>query len=179
MEGRDFGYTAPPPQQKSPGLFIFLGCCVIAIGIFAAGNSVANRIPHSLHGNFHGNFSAGMTGFAEPGEFMGVWEAARFIGLHDAEHVNILVRDGELAGTYTVFQVEERHWRSGDVFWDTQTGLSIQQVHPPAVRVDAWGGVSEVAVPTLMEYDIVLVDMYIFSRERLTEWMMTRIDTGS
>ena len=110
---------------------------------------------------------------------MNVWQAAGFVGLQPEEFRQIL-QTGELTGTYTVFNVQEQQWQhwgtwqSGDVFWDMHTGRSIQ-VHPPAVSVDAWGG-AEVAVPVQQEYEWVDIAVYVFSRERLAEWMIARID---
>jgi len=152
---------------------LLLGCCVIALGIFLAGGRVADRIPHSMHGSFHGIFNT-ESHMPEPQDFMSSWSAAQFLQLQQ-EQLMSLVAAGELAGTYTVFQVEERMWLDSWHFHeDSGWGRSI--VAPPtAVQVDAWGNVAPVPVQQ-QEYEMVLTNVYVFSRERLTEWLMARID---
>lgn len=140
---------------------LFLGLCILSISVFTAGNTIANRIPHSLHGNLSGHLSMTDGGNSlHAQEFLTEWEAARFIGMHHEEFVDI-IESGELAGTYTVFQLERRVWiRSGSDFF----------------VVD---GPAQTALPRdsalSMEYEIILSEHRVFSRERLSEWMLRRI----
>jgi len=153
---------------------LLIGCFAIALGIFLAGGRIADRIPHSMHGSFHGNFSTG-THFSEPREFMSEWEAASFVMMGQAQF-NALIQSGELQGTYTVFQVEEQQWHWDDQWHFVEGAWSREvQVFPPAISVDASGWTTPMP-PRPMEYEMVIVDLRVFSRERLTAWLMERID---
>jgi hypothetical protein len=149
-----------PTQNKSLKFnwALFLGCCVIALSIYSAGGRIATRIPHSLHGNLHGNFSGTLTGNNDSfQEFMSEWEAARFLGMSRDEFTNI-VATGELSGTYTVFQVERTVWNSSGGFVVTMHGSDgLAAVQP-------------------IEQETVIVDHRVFSRERLVEWLLNRMD---
>lgn len=139
---------------------LFLGLCIVALSVFFAGQMIAGQIPQTLHGSFSGSLMGGNAHFYDsPREFMTEWEAARFIGMNPEEFTEI-VESGELSGTYTAFQVERQVWQR----WDSD---------------DTWivdSGVSEVARPMPIEYDIVIVDHRMFSRERLAEWLLARMD---
>jgi len=139
---------------------LFLGLCIVALSIFFAGRIVANQIPQTLHGSFSGSLIGGNAHFDDSSrEFMTEWAAASFIGMMQEEFAE-LVESGELSGTYTAFQVERQVWQR----WDS---------------ADTWvidGDVSEVARPIPMEYEIVIVDHRVFSRERLSEWLLGRMD---
>jgi len=137
---------------------LFLGCCVVAISIFAAGQAIANRLPHTMHGNFSGSLTSHASFDSSDREFMSDWQAAAFIGMSWEEFESI-VESGELSGTYTAFQVERQVWRR----WEDTTEWIIEDPTIPAR-------------PIPMEYDIVTVDHRVFSRERLAEWLLSRMD---
>jgi len=146
---------------------LFLGCCVIALGISVAGGRIANQIPHVMHGNFSGSFMSG-TGHVQESEFMSEWQAASFLMLNQDEFSE-LIQSGALSGTYTVFQVERRVWQWIDeaLWWQRVDDVTLYRPSPrPHVS----------PIPT--EYDIILVDHRVFSRERLTEWLINRIDNN-
>ena len=145
---------------------LLLGLCIIAISIFAAGRSIASHLPQTFHGHMTGSLTGGGTWDSTPREFMSEWEAANFL-LMGHDEFNSILRTGELSGTYTIFQVERREW----VWAQNEYGRVL---HPPT-PVPQLGRPVE-AVPIPMEYEIVIVDHRIFSRERLSEWLMDRID---
>jgi len=140
---------------------LFLGFCVVAISIYLAGTRIAERIPHSLHGNLHGSFSGTLVdgGGGSRSEFMSEWEVASFLRMSHDEFERLVGR-GELEGTYTVFTVERTVMRV-----PTVDGARDVQVH---------GGIVE--RPIFIEYETITVDQRVFSRERVYEWLMARID---
>jgi len=139
---------------------LFLGLCVVALSIFFAGRTIANQAPPVIHGSFSGSVIGNAHFDDTSREFMTEWQAANFIGMMPEEFDGI-IESGELSGTYTIFQVERLAWRH------------VHSGSTPTVG----SGVSEVAaVPTPMEYDIVIADHRVFSRERLAEWLLARID---
>jgi len=145
---------------------LFLGCGVVALAIIIAGQSIARQIPHTLHGSMHGSFSGTLMDGNNSSEFISEWEAATFLRLEHAEFTNLL-ESGELSGTYTVFSVERMVWSTvGD-------SELFEFVHPDGRR----GSIQAVApVPAQqIEYEMVMVDHRVFSRERLTEWLHERI----
>ena len=143
---------------------IFLGCCVLAFSIYvlavsirSAGVRIANSIPHSSTVHHH---TIPLQASAPDREFMSEWEAASFLTMDHSEFIRI-VESGELSGTYTVFQVERELWRPVDVDPDEWRDTGGGAVQVP-VRVEA--------------YDVVIDDHRVFSRERLTEWILRRMD---
>jgi len=133
---------------------LFIGCCLIALALLDAGIRISNRMPQTMHGNFHGSLTSGHV--SESREFLSEWDAAAFL-LMGYDEFNTLLPSGELSGTYATFQVERRVWR-----------LTEEVVSP---------SVQDPSMPTPMpvEYDIVIGDHRVFSRERLTEWLNNRI----
>ena len=141
---------------------LFLGCCVVALSIFATGHVIASRLPHSLHGNLHGSFSGTLTdGAGSFREFMSEWEAADFL-LMSHEEFERIIQSGELEGTYTTFQTERYVARVSEIDDDWPAGsIPTGPVPTPLPRV---------------EHVAEVVDMRIFSRERLTHWLFERMD---
>jgi len=162
---------------------LFLGCLVIALGIYFAGWHIANTLAHgipwfAIGGSSGGSFQNFHTQ-NEPNTFMTEWEAARFLGLeweHDA--FDALIESGELSGTYTAFQVERVDWHN----WEGEYWMwsGDDYVHEMRVRESHWEAqeITAPPVPVLIpaERALIIVDHRVFSRERLTEWMMARID---
>ena len=149
--------------RRGFNLAIFLGCCVLAFSIYmlavsirSAGVRIATSIPHASTVHHHG---IPLQASAPDREFMSEWEAASFLAMDHSEFARI-IESGELSGTYAVFQVERELWRPADI------------------DPDEWRNYSgAVQVPVRVEvYDIVIGDHRVFSRERLTEWLMSRID---
>ena len=90
---------------------LFLGCCVIATSILLASSFISEQIPTVLQGNLNGNFSIiSNDAVSTAGKFMSEWEAANFLTL-SRETLELLINSGELAGTYTIFEGEERVFR--------------------------------------------------------------------
>jgi len=135
---------------------LLLGLCVVAISIYLTGSLIAGQMPHSLHGHFSGTLMDGGRGVSDQ-EFMSEWAAAHFVGLSHEEFA-VIVESGELAGTYTVFQIERMVMiRRGEY-----------------ERYVVADGVAE--MPVRIEYDTIVVDHRVFSRERLAEWLLGRMD---
>ena len=149
----------PFKADRRPGfnLALFLGLCVVALSIFLAGSNIANNIPQSLHGHFSGNFSGSFADSSSNQEFMSEWLAASFLGLSPDEFA-ALIDSGELSGTYAVFQVERMIFRP----WDGSE------------RAFTSPGIAE--APVRIEYDTVLMYHRIFSRERLSQWLLERMN---
>ena len=157
----DYGTTSGRNRQNF-NWALFLGCAVFALSIFIVGLVIAGKIPNSLHGNLSGSFSGTLIdgGNSSPREFMSEWEAAHFLMIpHD--DLMKLIEAGELKGAYTVFQVEREVWSSAE------------DEEPITQRVD--GNTIMTEVPQRIEYDTIIVDQLVFSRDRLTEWMLARM----
>jgi len=147
---------------------LLLGCCAIALSIYIVGNNIANRIPHTMHGSFHGSL---MDGSVNEQEFMSEWQAALFLTI-DYETLNRLVEAGELAGTYTIFQEYRVVWHT-PAWWyadDGERQLRMEQMEQS-------GMAPMPVVPVPQEAEWVLFDTRVFSRERLTEWLLNRMDS--
>jgi hypothetical protein len=139
---------------------LFLGCCMVALSIFIAGLLIARQLPDSLHGNFHGSFSGTLTDSGSSfREFMSEWEAANFLMMSQAE-LEVIIESGELRGTYTVFQVERNVLRDPERSGEWAIG----------------GNFAEIEMPRRVEFDTILACQRVFSRERLSEWLLGRID---
>jgi len=137
---------------------LFLGFCVLSISIFAAGNNIAARMTNSMHGHFSGTLMSG-NNFANEREFLTEWEAAHFIGMNQAEFITI-VESGELAGAYTVFQLERTVWN-----------------HPAMPEgFYATGELEQQTPPVQIEVYTAPFEHRVFSRERLSDWLLSRID---
>ena len=152
------GASAKGGGFRNFGFSLFLGCCVVALGIIIAGHTIARQIPDTLHGSLHGSFSGTlMDGSDSPREFMSKWEAARFLRMA-YEQLDSLIDSGELDGTYAVFQVEEHVWHMVE--------------HPG----EAIGG--NIVAPTLAPVIAETIIRYhrVFSRERLSEWLHGRME---
>ena len=166
MDKQATGFNSPEqggkPQNVSAALF--RGCCVIALSIVIAAFVIARQIPHSLHGNLHGIFSGTlMDGGGSFRDFMSEWEAANFL-MMSPEQLERIIESGELRGTYTTFQIEHMVWRGPERpgEWIISGDVAAEPVPTP--------------IPAPFEFDIVIVDHRVFSRERLTEWLHVRMD---
>ena len=140
---------------------LFLGLCIVALSIFITGRIIAINIPNSLHGSLHGNFSGTLMDGSNPSrEFMSEWETARFL-MMSYEELELIIESGELNGTYAVFQVERNVMQSYDISGQWMT-------------ID--GGFTAEIPFRHIEYETIIVDQRIFSRERLVEWLLNRMD---
>jgi len=80
--------------MKNNGLWIFLGCCVIASAIAYAGKEIADHlpdtpdIPESLY------VRTGEQGGEEYGDYLSVYEAAEYLNLSN-EKIEELIESGE------------------------------------------------------------------------------------
>ena len=154
MDEQTTNYKTP---AKSFNVALFLGCCTIALSIVITGQAIAQRIPDSLYGNLNGSFSGTLmdsnNGYSSR-EFMSDWEAASFLML-SIDELEYIIESGEFDGMYTILQTE----RTVAVSYD---------------KVINENGIAEERV----EYDTLPFDHRIFSREKLTEWLLGRIDNG-
>ena len=158
MDNQEEVKPTKPAQGFNSALF--LGCCAIAASILISGFIIAGRIPSSLHGNLHGSFSGTLTDGGSSNEFLSEWEAAGFLRIGNDE-LERIVQAGELDGAYAVFQVERRLWREVEFEPQVTTGHRNLTPAPPSVP---------------LEYDIILEDQRVFSRERLAQWLHGRMD---
>lgn len=88
--------------MKNFNLALFLGCCVISIGIVIAGILISTNMPRTptIPGSFNINDGDGAIGF---GDYISEYEAAVFLKL-EHEKLTALMNDGKLYGTYTVLE---------------------------------------------------------------------------
>jgi Fe2+ transport system protein B len=86
--------------MKNFNLSLFLGCCVISIGIVIAGLFIAYHLPFVISGSFSGTITNGTQQF---GDFLSEYEASAFLNMNTDDFI-IFIRSGELEGTYTVIQ---------------------------------------------------------------------------
>ena len=156
----DYGASDKMIKFQNFNMALFLGCCMVALSILVAGLVIARQIPDSLHGSLHGSFSGTLIDSGGSfREFMSEWEAANFLMISDRE-LERIIESGELSGTYAVFQVERIILRASERSREWVVG----------------GAIAEFAVPERIEYDTVIVDQRVFSRERLAEWLLNRMD---
>lgn len=137
---------------------LFIGCALIALGIHSAGVRIATQLPLSMHGNFHGSLHSSISEDSAQLEFLSQWEAASFLRM-GSEEFDALLNSGELVGTYTVFEVDRRAYRWDDPWEWSDAELAGQ---PVPVRP--------------MAYDIINHNHRIFSREKLSAWLVNRIE---
>ena len=148
---------------QNPNIVLFLGCCVVALGIVIAGFVIAGQIPDVMHGSLHGSFSGTLVdGGGSQREFMSEWEAAGFL-LMTIEQFRSLAESGELTGTYAVFQVERYVWE-----WE------VLEFY--AERAGVGSDVGAMPVPAQVIAGTVIEDHRVFSRERLSEWLIARME---
>ena len=152
-------FATPGKSQLSLNGLLILGFCLIALIIHISSLRIAESIPHSIHGHFSGSLTSGDSFTSE---FMDEWSASLFVGLSDQEFADIIA-SGELRGTYTTFHVERTVWLP----WEDGEDEGLSSII---------GNIPEPAPPQHVHYDIVLVEHRVFSRERLTEWLLRRID---
>ncbi|MCL2773175.1 MAG: hypothetical protein FWD71_07470 [Oscillospiraceae bacterium] len=86
--------------MKNFNFSLFLGCCVISIGIIIAGIIVGNHLPPVISGNFSGSIADGTQQFDE---YLTAYDVERFLKITD-DDLNTLIQSGELKGTYTIIQ---------------------------------------------------------------------------
>ena len=157
--------TSEKKKVQSFNTALFLGCCIMALSILISAIVIANNLPNSLHGNLHGNLTGTfIDGGGSFREFMSEWEAARFLGLWH-EDLESIIESGELSGTYTIFQVERNIMVGYSREWSTADDV-----------FGVAGAVSPVVEPPPLVWETVIVDHRVFSRERLTEWLLERMN---
>ncbi|MCL2854907.1 MAG: hypothetical protein FWE21_04740 [Defluviitaleaceae bacterium] len=129
-----------------------LGAAIVSIGISSAGNSIANRMPNTWHGNLH--HTPGFQHQFPPvdSEFMTQWQVANLLGFN-ADELEDIIAGGELAGTYTTFQLERTEW--------------VWAEHP--INTDPF-------TPREMQPQTITVNHRIFSRQLLLDWLYNRIE---
>ncbi|MCL2279214.1 MAG: hypothetical protein FWC20_07400 [Oscillospiraceae bacterium] len=143
-------------------LALLFGLCVIAISILIVGFFIARRIPQTLHGNFSGML---MDGGVAVREFMtDEWEVASFIGIWE-EDLIALIESGELDGTFTVFEVERTVFDFDQ--WSLEPDQRSLESNEPI----------QVPTPTINEGETTTEYLRVFSRERLKDWLLARMDS--
>jgi hypothetical protein len=172
-----------PQKRKKFNWELLVGCVVIAIALAGAGNHVATNITQNMHGRW-----CNCTGHTvvhspsqESGEFLTEWEAAMFLSI-DHRKFDTLVQAGELSGTYATFQVERQVWQTVDIH-------DMRYIRRHEDGVFSWseavpsGDFAITAVPIPVQevqgnYEIIIEDHRIFSREKLANWLNSRIENG-
>lgn len=86
--------------MKNFNLSLFLGCCIISIGIVIAGLLIAYHLPPVISGSFSGTITDGTPQF---GDYLSEYEASAFLSMNTNDFI-IFIQSGELQGTYTVIQ---------------------------------------------------------------------------
>ncbi len=81
--------------MKSNGLWIFLGCCVLASAIAYAGQEIADQLPESadIPDSLYVRTDEG-GGTTEYGDYLSVYEAAEYLQL-SREMIEELIESGE------------------------------------------------------------------------------------
>jgi hypothetical protein len=90
-------------------------------------------------------------------EFMSEWELATFL-MMSHEELEQIIESGELNGMYTVFQVERTFWQTVN---DSETWV-----------ID---GIATAEIPQRIELETIIIDHRIFSRDKITEWLLERM----
>ena len=136
---------------------LFLGFCILAMSIHFSSVRLSRHMPHPPIVHFPSIANENMP-FRE---FMNDWQASSFIGMSFDEFEQILAT-GELSGTYTIFQVERELW----VDWGTDEWDDFHADPSYAAQF-----------PVGATFERRIVDHYIFSREKLSTWLMRRIES--
>jgi len=183
--------------NKSSKRALFFGLCILAVSIYFASSNIASSMSHITFGSFPMPHIIQNTP-TEPSEFMTDWQAANFLSINEHQLIS-LIEAGELQGTYTIMEIEQINWWWPDDHFNR--GHFYQEQDPFAREGQGGGGgIATVAPPPRQvqymyhsldlnltmfdygmpyygaEYEIVLVDHRLFSRERLAQYMLDRID---
>lgn len=82
-------------MKKNFDLSLFLGCCVISLGIVIAGWLISNALPGTIHVPSNLAVSVTDTEYGQFGEYLSKYEVAAYLGITD-EDVTTLIKSGEL-----------------------------------------------------------------------------------
>lgn len=84
-------------MKKNFDVSLFLGCCVISIGIMVAGWFISKELPDATHVPSSLAVTTTDTAYGQFGEYLSRYEVAAYLGITD-EDVTSLINSGELDG---------------------------------------------------------------------------------
>lgn len=87
-------------MKKSFDVSLFLGCCVISIGIIVAGWLISKELPDATHVPSSLAVTTTDSAYGQFGEYLSKYEVAAYLGITD-EDVTSLINSGELDGVST------------------------------------------------------------------------------
>ena len=87
-------------MKKNFDVSLFLGCCVISVGIIIAGWFIAQELPDTTHVPSNLAVTTTDTAYGQYGEYLSKYELAAYLGITD-EDVVALIEAGELDGVST------------------------------------------------------------------------------
>lgn len=87
-------------EKKNFNLSLFLGCCVISIGIIIAGWFISKELPETTHVPSNLAVTTVNSEYGQFGEYLSEYQLAAYLGITN-EDVTTLINSGELAGVST------------------------------------------------------------------------------
>ena len=86
-------------MKKNFDISVFLGCCVISIGIIIAGWLISKELPNTTHVPSSLAVTTAETTYGQYGEYLSKYEVAAYLGITDedvAALVESFIKTGEL-----------------------------------------------------------------------------------
>ena len=87
-------------MKKNFDMSLFLGCCVISVGIIIAGWLISKELPETTRVPASLAVTTTNVDYAQFGEYLSKNEVAAYLGITD-EDVNVLIEAGEFDNTFT------------------------------------------------------------------------------
>ena len=87
-------------MKKNFDISLFLGCCVISIGIIIAGWLISKELPETTHVPSSLAVTTTDSTYGQFGEYLSQYELAAYLGITDAD-VTTLMNAGELRDVST------------------------------------------------------------------------------
>ena len=87
-------------MKKNFDISLFLGCCVIRIGIVIVGWLISKELPDTTHVPSSLSVTTTDSAYGQFGEYLSQYEVAAYLGITD-EDVESLIKSGELDGVST------------------------------------------------------------------------------
>ena len=91
-------------MKKNFDLSIFLGCCVISVGIIVAGWLISKELPETTHVPASLAVTTTDSAYGQFGEYLSVYEVAAYLGITDEDvtaFIDSLIKTGELDSVST------------------------------------------------------------------------------
>lgn len=87
-------------MKKNFDISLFLGCCVISIGIIIAGWLISKELPDTTHVPSSLAVTTTDSAYGQFGEYLSEYQVAAYLGITN-EDVTALIEAGELDGVST------------------------------------------------------------------------------